>query len=46
MPLVIVDPRHPGGARTDAVGSHLDMVPTILAYAGRRRMNGNSATPS
>ena len=34
VPLVIVDPRHPGGGRTDAVGSHLDMVPTILAYAG------------
>jgi arylsulfatase A-like enzyme len=34
VPLVIVDPRHPGGGRTDAVGSHLDLVPTILAYAG------------
>jgi len=34
VPLVIVDPRHPGGGRTDALGSHLDMVPTILAYAG------------
>ena len=34
VPLVIVDPRHPGGARTEAVGSHLDLVPTILAYAG------------
>jgi hypothetical protein len=31
---VIVDPHHPGGARTEAVGSHLDLVPTILAYAG------------
>jgi arylsulfatase len=34
VPLVIVDPRHPGSARTEAVGSHLDLVPTILAYAG------------
>jgi arylsulfatase len=34
VPLVIVDPRRPGAARTDAVGSHLDLVPTILAYAG------------
>jgi len=34
VPLVIVDPHHPAGGRTDAVGSHLDMVPTILAYAG------------
>ena len=34
VPLVIVDPRHPGGRRNDAVGSHLDLVPTILAYAG------------
>jgi arylsulfatase len=34
VPLVIVDPRHAGGARTEAVGSHLDLVPTILAMAG------------
>ncbi len=34
VPLTIVDPRQPGGARTDAVGSHLDLVPTTLAYAG------------
>jgi arylsulfatase A-like enzyme len=34
VPLVIADPRHPGGGRTEAVGSHLDLVPTILAYAG------------
>ncbi len=34
VPLVIVDPRHPGKGRTDAVGSHLDLAPTILAYAG------------
>jgi arylsulfatase A-like enzyme len=34
MPLVIVDPHLPGGVRTEAVGSHLDLVPTILAYAG------------
>jgi arylsulfatase len=34
VPLVIVDPRRPGGVRTDAVGSHLDLVPTILAFAG------------
>jgi arylsulfatase len=34
VPLVIVDPRHEGSARTKAVGSHLDLVPTILAMAG------------
>lgn len=34
VPLVIVDPEHSGGARTDAIGSHLDLVPTTLAYAG------------
>jgi len=34
VPMVIVDPRHPGPGRTDAVGSHLDLVPTILAFAG------------
>ena len=34
VPLVIADPRQPGGTRTDAVGSHLDLVPTILSFAG------------
>jgi arylsulfatase len=34
VPLVIADPRHPEASRSDAVGSHLDLVPTILAYAG------------
>ena len=34
VPLTIVDPRRAGGVRTDAVGSHLDLVPTTLAYAG------------
>ena len=34
VPLVIVDPRHPGGARTEAVSSHLDLVPTVLGLAG------------
>ena len=34
VPLVIVDPNSPSGQRTEAVGSHLDLVPTILAFAG------------
>jgi arylsulfatase len=34
VPLIIADPRQPGAARTNAVGSHLDLVPTILAMAG------------
>jgi arylsulfatase len=34
VPLVIVDPRKAGGVRTEAVGSHLDLVPTILGMAG------------
>jgi arylsulfatase len=34
VPLVIADPRHPGATRSDAVSSHLDLVPTILAFAG------------
>jgi len=34
VPLVIADPRQSGGTRTEAVGSHLDLVPTVLAYAG------------
>jgi len=32
--MVIADPNRQEGVRTDAVGSHLDLVPTILAYAG------------
>jgi arylsulfatase len=35
VPLIVVDPREPGGIRTEVVGSHLDLVPTILAYAGQ-----------
>ena len=34
VPMIIADPRQPGGERTEAVGSHLDLVPTILAFAG------------
>jgi arylsulfatase len=34
VPLIIVDPRNTGGVRSDVIGSHLDLVPTILAYAG------------
>lgn len=34
VPLVIVDPRHPGDIRAEAVSSHLDLVPTVLGLAG------------
>ncbi|UCE00733.1 MAG: sulfatase-like hydrolase/transferase [Chloroflexota bacterium] len=34
VPMIIVDPKLPGGLRTNTVGSHLDLVPTILSYAG------------
>jgi arylsulfatase len=34
VPLIIAVPNTSGAVRTDAVGSHLDLVPTILAYAG------------
>jgi arylsulfatase len=34
VPMIIVDPSKSGGVRTESVGSHLDLVPTILAYAG------------
>ena len=34
VPMVIVDPGQNGGVRTEVVGSHLDLVPTTLAYAG------------
>jgi arylsulfatase A-like enzyme len=34
VPLTIIDPRESGGDLTTAVGSHLDLVPTCLAYAG------------
>jgi arylsulfatase len=45
VPLVIVDPNKPGGVRTDAVGSHLDLVPTILAYAGLSEEEQNQRYP-
>ena len=34
VPFVIADPRHPKENRSDAIGSHLDLVPTILSIAG------------
>ncbi len=34
VPLIVVDPRKPGGVKTEVVGSHLDLVPTTLAFAG------------
>ena len=34
VPFVVVDPRREGGATTNAIGSHLDLVPTTLALAG------------
>jgi len=34
VPMIIVDPNKSGAVRTNAVGSHLDLVPTILACAG------------
>lgn len=34
VPMIIAAPGQPRGVRTDAVGSHLDLVPTALAYAG------------
>jgi arylsulfatase len=46
VPLVVVDPRHPGAGRTDAVGSHLDLVPTILAYAGLPEAQRQQRYPS
>lgn len=34
IPLIIVDPVRPGGGRTAALGSQVDLVPTVLALAG------------
>jgi arylsulfatase len=31
VPLIVVHPRHPGGRRTRAVTSHLDIAPTLVA---------------
>lgn len=36
VPLTIVHPDHPGGARVCAVTSHMDLAPTFLDMAGRR----------
>jgi arylsulfatase len=46
VPLVIVDPQRAGGARTAAVGSHLDLVPTILAMAGLSEEEQRDRYPS
>jgi arylsulfatase len=46
VPLVIVDPRYPGGVRTDAVGSHLDLVPTLLSFAGLSEADQRERYPS
>ena len=34
VPLVIVHPAHPGGRETNAVTSHLDIAPTLVAMTG------------
>ena len=45
VPLVIVDPRHSGGTRTEAVGSHLDLVPTMLSFAGLSEVDRQQRYP-
>lgn len=32
--MTVVSPKGPSGIRSDAVGSHLDLVPTFLSWAG------------
>jgi arylsulfatase len=34
VPFVVVHPEGPKGTTTQAVGSHVDVVPTLLSYAG------------
>jgi arylsulfatase len=34
VPFIVVHPNGPGDATTEAVGSHLDITPTLLSYAG------------
>ena len=34
LPLIVRHPDGPRGASTDALGSHLDLLPTILGFAG------------
>ncbi|KAA0256453.1 MAG: twin-arginine translocation pathway signal protein [Acidobacteria bacterium] len=34
VPLVVVHPAYPGGRTCDAVTSHLDLAPTLVAFAG------------
>jgi arylsulfatase len=45
VPMIIVDPSKSGGGRTESVGSHLDLVPTILAYAGLSDKERNQRYP-
>jgi arylsulfatase len=34
VPFIVVHPDGPKGATTEAVGSHVDITPTLLSYAG------------
>jgi arylsulfatase A-like enzyme/uncharacterized membrane protein len=34
VPFIVIHPEHPGGRITDAVGSTVDIVPTLLGFAG------------
>lgn len=36
IPLLIVDPRHPGPRRVDTLGGSLDVSPTLMAMLGHR----------
>lgn len=37
IPLIVVDPQRPGGQRTRAIGSQVDLVPTVLSLAAEPR---------
>ncbi|MFG2339472.1 sulfatase-like hydrolase/transferase [Streptomyces yangpuensis] len=46
VPLVIVHPDIPGGTRTDALASAVDLAPTLLAFAGLDRADITTRHPA
>ena len=43
IPLIVVDPLRRGGQRTSAIGSQVDLVPTVLSLATQPQTSGSPA---
>ena len=45
VPMIVLHPEGPKGATTEAVGSHLDLAPTLLSIAGLSEGERNERYP-